>query len=246
MACRALSKKPVVSRTLIMASSHPTLSPDTLGVEWGADPDPRRPSHPPQQAGVPGSLVLKLDNWRQRRLLESQTVLVGDSAGVWALLAPQPGVTPIHFRAPLGCALNVRRRPPPEHAGASLSLVPARPGVCGPPGVGGPPRRREAGRSHRPSLCERRLPWAAWRSLLGREPAQEPPLAKRSSPNSLACPGAIRGAYCMQLLSAGHRQNLLCAASQFMQDPCATPELVHNLLCVVPEASKVQSLLVQS
>lgn len=135
MACRALSKKLVVSRTLIMASSHPTLSPDTLGVEWGADPDPRRPSHPPQQAGVPGSLVLKLDNWRQRRLLESQTVLVGDSAGVWALLAPQPGVTPTHSRARLGCALNARRRPPPEH-GASLSLVPARPGVCGPRGWG--------------------------------------------------------------------------------------------------------------
>lgn len=98
--------------------------PDTLGVEWGADPDPRRPSHPPQQAGVPGSLVLKLDNWRQRRLLESQTVLVGDSADARAPLA-QPGVTPTHSRAGLGCALNARRRPPLESAGASLSLVPA-------------------------------------------------------------------------------------------------------------------------
>lgn len=122
MACRALSKKPVASRTLIMASSHPTLSPDTLGVEWGADPDPRRPSHPPQQAGVPGSLVLKLDNWRQRRLLESQTVLVGDSAGAWAPLVPQSGVTPTHSRVRLGCALNARRQPPLERAGASLSL----------------------------------------------------------------------------------------------------------------------------
>jgi hypothetical protein len=50
----------------------------------------------------------------------------------------------------------------------------------------------------------------------------------------------------MQLLSADHGQNLLCAASQLVQDPCATPELMHNLLCVVPKASKVQSLLVQS
>lgn len=50
----------------------------------------------------------------------------------------------------------------------------------------------------------------------------------------------------MQLLSVGHGQNLLCAASQLVEDSCAAPELMHNLLCVVPKASKVQNLLVQS
>lgn len=108
-------------------------------------------------------------------------------------------------------------RTPPTPSGARWcqSLSGARQAGClRPAGVGGPLRRREAGRSHRPSLCERRLPWAAWRSPLGREPAQEQPLAERSSPNSLVCLGAVRGAYCVQLLSAGHGQNLLCAASQ--------------------------------
>lgn len=149
-------------------------------------------------------MVLKLDNWRQRRLPESQTVLVGDCAGAWPPEDPQPGVTPTLSSARPGCALGARRRPPPESAGASLTLVPARPGVCGPQGWGVRPGGGRAGRRHRPSLCERRLPWDAWRSRPGREPAQEKPWAACPSPSGLACPGAVP-------------ESLLCADPELRQ-----------------------------
>lgn len=122
-------------------SLHPAL-PQTPGVERGADPGPSRPSlPPPRRAGVPASSGPKLDNWRQRSVLETEKSPRGRSAGAWPPRPPRRRSRPSPAARARG-APRVGPRPPPVPGGASLPLVPARRGVCGRPGGGGSRRRR--------------------------------------------------------------------------------------------------------
>lgn len=188
--------------------------------------------------GWSGSLTQTLDvppslpSRQESRVPWSLNWIIGDRGGCWShsasgrlcrRLTPQPEVTPTLSRARLGCALGAHRRPPPERAGASLALVPARPGVCGPRGWGVRPGGGRAGRPHRPSLCERRLPWAAWRSGRAGSQGREQPWAACRRPSGLACPGAVL-------------ESLLCEVSEFVQNLCAASECnaLHNLLCAGP------------
>lgn len=212
---------------------------------------------------------------------------VGERQGPVRLFPHARGPDP-HQR-PLGCALGAQplhtgapsagRRPPPVPGGASLPLVPARRGVCGRPRGGGCPRRRRprwrlpapsrwrraagprAGRLHRPSFCERRLPRAAWRagpghrasarnSLLPRRPPHAPP----EPPDLPGRPGARVGrptsgtraatSVCPAAPGvAGMQQVPLCAAPLLradthcvqttvcMQSLCADPHLRANTVC---------------
>nr|CAI9688485.1 unnamed protein product [Rangifer tarandus platyrhynchus] len=131
-------------------------------------------------------------------------------------VSPRPDPHPRPAGASWERSLSARHRPPPVPRGASLPVVPARRGVCGCPGVegggvqagGGPsgvsplrPCRRaagpRAGRLHRPSFCERRLPRAAWRAGPGHRASpgiaslpRRPPHAPPEPPD---LPGQARG-----------------------------------------------------